>query len=186
MESTPMSFHTEPWAVAQALVAIAYTKLINIGYDPTISTPTATMSVVTAPILISNPWNRTIATAVKVEAEPKEIGLIIDTCLFSSHSMQGRGTHVFACLHPNFKAHLSRVKVFEESSKQKGKVKAKAKETSEVDPEQGYSGWPPFICCALQTDSLLQTSPTVSSKIAGWIIRIAVITTSTISLNEGI
>jgi hypothetical protein len=39
VESTQMSLHTDPLVVAQALVTIAYGKLINIGYDPTISTP---------------------------------------------------------------------------------------------------------------------------------------------------
>jgi hypothetical protein len=39
VESTPMSLHADSLVVAQALVAIAYGELINIGYDPTISTP---------------------------------------------------------------------------------------------------------------------------------------------------
>jgi hypothetical protein len=185
MESKPISFHTEPRAVAQALVAIARTEFTNIGYDPTIITPTAVMPVL-APILPSNPWNRTIRTVVEDGGKKVAMNLIIDTCLFSSHSVQGRGTHVFACLHPKYQEYLKKAKVHEEGSNQKGKGKGKGKGTAEVDPEPGYSGWPPFISCALQIDNLLQTSPTASSKIAGWIMRPAVITTSTISSKKGI
>jgi len=187
MESTPMSFHTKPWAVAQALLAIAYTKLANIGYDPTIATPIATSGIMmlSAPFLISNPWNRHIKTAVNFVGDQKmkrvNMDLIIDTCLFSSHSVQGRGTRVFACLHPQYLEYLSNArKVHEEGSNQKGKG------TAEVDIGQGYQGWPPFICCAFQTDNLLQASPTALSKIAGWIMQLAVIITSMQSLKKGI
>jgi hypothetical protein len=160
MESTPMSFHTKPWAVAQALLAIAYTKLDNIGYDPTIATPISTTAMLSAPFLISNPWNRLIQTAVNIEGDQKktrlDMELVIDTCLFSSHSVQGRGTHIFACLHPQYLKYLSSaMNAHEEGSNQKGKGKGKAKGTAEVDPERGYQGWPPFICCAFQTDNLL-------------------------------
>jgi hypothetical protein len=149
-----MSFHTKPWAVAQALLAIACTKFINIGYDPTIAMPSAHMPMVLPPILISNPWNRHIKTVVKLDGGPHNMNLIIDTCLFSSHSVQGRGTRVFACLHPKYKEYLCKTElVHEEGSNQKGKAKGMG--MVEVDPEPGYSGWPLFICCALQTENLL-------------------------------
>jgi len=154
MESTPMSFHTEPWAVAQALLAITCTRFINIGYDPTIGTPSAHSWVVKSlysPILIStNPWNRDINTVVKLDRGPHDMNLIIDTCLFSSRSVQGRGTHVFACLHPKYQGYLRETEpVHEEGSNQKRKTKAKG--IVEVDPELGYTGWLLFICCTLQT-----------------------------------
>ena len=94
LESAPISLHTEPWAVAQSLMAVTYSKLVNIGYDPTISTPTYYM-----PAPTNNPWNRIII--IQVAGEMNRVSLEIDTCLFSSHSIQGRGTHVFACLHPS-------------------------------------------------------------------------------------
>jgi hypothetical protein len=191
MGSTPMSFHTKPWAVAQAMLAIAYTTLANIGYDPTITTPIATARMLSAPFLISNPWNRLIQTTVNIEEDQgtvnHDLELIIDTCLFSSHSVQGRGTHVFACLHPLYLEYLTKTRnSHEEGSNQKGKGRVKGKGTAEVGPEQGYQGGPPFICCAFQTDNLLQASPTALSKIAGWIMRLAVIITSTHSLKKGI
>jgi hypothetical protein len=95
-------------------VAIAYNKFINIGYDPTITTPTYTMPVVNAS---PNPWNRVIKIQVAGQEDEatETMGLIIDTCLFSSHSVQGRGTHVFACLHPSYE------KEKEETRKGKGK-----------------------------------------------------------------
>ena len=183
-----MSFHTEPWAVAQALLAIAYTKFANIGYDPTIATPIATSGIMmlSAPFLISNPWNRHIKTGmIGGDQKTKRVNkdLIIDTCLFSSHSVQGRGTHIFACLHPLYLEYLSNArKVHEEGSNQKRKGKGLA----EADLRQSYQGWSPFICCAFQTDNLLQAPPTTLSKIAGWIMRLAVIITSTQSLKTGI
>ena len=140
-----MSFHTEPWAVAQALLAIAYTTLANIGYDLTITTPIATTKMLSAPFLISNPWNRLIQTAVNFEGDQgtvsRDMELIIDARLFSSHSVQGRGTHVFACLHPQYLEYLNNTRnAHEEGSNQKGKGRGKGKGTAEVDPGQGYQG----------------------------------------------
>jgi hypothetical protein len=126
MESTPMSLHTDPGIVAQALVAIAHGSLRNIGYDPTVTTLQFNAHM--------NP--RMIQVCIQLDnldSKPHELALTIDTCLFSSHSVQGQGTHVFACIHPNYSQYLV------------------TRETLDVDMEEGegegkkvvasYEGW---------------------------------------------
>jgi hypothetical protein len=81
MESTPMSLHTNPGIVAQALVAIAHGSLRSIGYDPTVTTLQFNAHM--------NP--RMIQVCIQLDnldSKPQESALTIDTCLFSSHSVQ--------------------------------------------------------------------------------------------------
>jgi hypothetical protein len=117
MESTPMSLHTYPGIVAQALVAIAYGSLESIGYDPTVTTPQFSASM----------GPRVIQTFIKPSEKLHPVILTIDTCLFSSHSVQGRGTRVFACFHPNYTEYLvSKEANMDKEEKGKGKKAKKA------------------------------------------------------------
>jgi hypothetical protein len=126
MESTPMSLHTDPGIVAQALVAIAHGSLGSIGYDPTVTTLQFNAHM--------NPCMIQVCIQLdNLDSKPHELALTIDTCLFSSHSVQGQGTHVFACIHPNYSQYLV------------------TRETLDVDMEEGegegkkvvasYEGW---------------------------------------------
>ncbi|KAG2121041.1 uncharacterized protein F5147DRAFT_766905 [Suillus discolor] len=96
MESMPMSLHTDPGIVTQALVAIAHGSLESIGYDPTVTTPQFSASMGLCVIQMKLVWLEMI----------QPLTLTIDTCLFSSHSVQGQGTHVFACIHPMYSQYL--------------------------------------------------------------------------------
>ncbi|KAJ8590714.1 hypothetical protein M405DRAFT_146544 [Rhizopogon salebrosus TDB-379] len=105
---------------AQVLIAIAHAPFDKIGYDATITTPDYSMM---------HPRWRLITTYMTAEEELSvmDLQLLVDTCLFSSHSVQGRETHVFACHHPYYSRNAF-------DMDEKGKEKEKGQVVSYQDP----------------------------------------------------
>jgi len=108
LEPRPILLHKEPGLAAQGLVTVLCSDLQYIGYDTTITTPKYFHDVCMSRLQAvgPDPWGRKMVVWFSEGGRKVKKLVTIDTCLFSSHSVQGRGTRVFACLHPLYEQFL--------------------------------------------------------------------------------